>query len=67
MEQKNLSKEMKKKNVLRRDILLILVAEECLFWKTSANGCFSSLMKALFDQEISFWTCYEEHISCAFY
>ena len=39
-----------------------------LFWKTSANGCFWNLMKVLFDHEIlSFWTCYEERISCGFY
>ena len=37
--------------------------QEHLFWKTSANGCFWNLMKALFDHEIlSFWTCYEEHM-----
>ena len=42
--------------------------KEHLFWKTSMNGCFWNLMKKLFDHEIlSFWTCYEEHISCAFY
>ena len=42
--------------------------KEHLFWKTSMIGCFWNLMKVLFDHEIlSFWTCYEEHISCAFY
>ena len=42
--------------------------KEHLFWKTPMNGCFWNLMKVLFDHEIlSFWTCYEEHISCAFY
>ena len=42
--------------------------KEHLFWKTSMIGCFWNLMKVLFDHEIlSFWICYEEHISCAFY
>ena len=39
--------------------------KEHLFWKTFANGCFWNLMKLLFDHKIlSFWTCYEEYLSC---
>ena len=54
-------------------LTLVFSCEHCQIFKNTyfekhLNGCFLNLMKVLFDHEIlSFWTCYEKHISCAFY